>query len=146
MTTPETTPARRRLTDVASRNRARWILNRHWEILELIAKHDPLYICWWDKNRRHKKNVPENLLSLGLITGSELAAWLRTHPEWTNIGEWEDDRCAVPIWITESGRQALLNKEQYDLEPVQGGMVEPGWECIPAAPAPEAQPKPDQPE
>ena len=128
------TEQRRTLTDPAARQMARRMRDRHWEILELIAQHNPLYICWWDKDQRHGRHDPRNLLVLCLITGSELTAWLRAHPDWTNVGEWEPERCAVPVWITDAGRQALRHREQYDTEPVQGGMVEPGWECIPAGP------------
>ena len=67
----------------------------------------------------------------GLIDGSELAQWLRSHPDWTEVGEWSDERYAVPIYITEAGREALDNRKQYDLEPVVYGMVELGWQAVP---------------
>ena len=54
---------------------ARYMRNRQWETLERIAEHNPLWICWWDKNRRHAKHDrrPDDLIVHGLITGMELA-------------------------------------------------------------------------
>ena len=117
--------------------RARYMRNRQWETLERIAEHNPLWICWWDKNRRHAKHDrrPDDLIVHGLITGMELAQWLRSHQDWTVVGEWSDERYAAPVWITDTGRHALANREHYDMEPVLGGMVEPGWQCVPAEPA-----------
>ena len=112
---------------------ARQIRDRQWSVLERIAEHDPLYICWWNKNGRHKKdNRPDDLLVCGLIDGSELAQWLRDHPDWTIVGEWSDERYAAPVWITDAGREALANRHLYDMEPVYWGLVEPGWQTIPA--------------
>ena len=120
------------LTDEKSRDMARYIRDRHWEILQMIADHNPLHICWWDKNRRHdKKDRPENLHVCGLIDGMELATWLRSHPDWTQADEWSDEECAHPFYITDAGREALLNRDQFDMEPVIGGMVEPGWQAVP---------------
>ena len=120
------------LTDDASRSMARRIRDRQWRTLERIAEHNPLYICWWDKRGVHKgDNLPADLEVHGLIDGSELAGWLRAHPEWTVVGEWSDDRYACPVSITEAGRVALENRGPHDLEPVVSGLVEPGWQAIP---------------
>ena len=120
------------LIDERSRERARYTRDSQWQVLERIAGQNPLYICWWDKNRRHdKKNPREDLLVCGLITGMELAAWLNSHEDWTRVDEWSDERCAHPFHITDAGREALLNQQQFDMEPVIGGMVEPRWQAIP---------------
>ena len=127
----------RELTEPTHQDRARRIRDRHWETLELIAQHDPLYICWWNKDRYHDRTgtpLPEDLLVHGLIDGLELAAWLRKHPDWTDMGEWSDERHAVPVWITGAGRKALANRHLYDMEPVEGGLVEPGWTAVPTPP------------
>ena len=129
------------LTDEKNRRMARGIRDRQWEVLERIAALEPrpLFICWWDKNRRHPQPHPEDLKVCGLITGMELAAWLRSHPDWTTVGEWDEERCAHPFRITPAGREALLQRQLYDLEPVVGGLVEPGWQAVPAEK--EADPK-----
>ena len=74
---------------------------------------------------------PDDLMVCGLIAGMELAAWLRSHPDWTITGEWDDARYAAPVWITDAGREALAKRERYDMEPALGGPVEPGWSCVP---------------
>ena len=119
-------------TDERSRQMARRIRDRQWATLQHIAEHNPLHVCWWDKDGRHKREpLPADLLVLGLIDGTELAQWLRSHPDWTVVGEWSDERCAVPIHITDAGREALANRDRYDPEPVVYGMVEPGWQAVP---------------
>ena len=123
----------RQLTEPKDRMMARQIRDRQWRTLELVAEHNPLYICWWDKAGRHRHaDPPPNLLVSSPIDSNQLIDWLKQHPDWTEIGEWSETHYAAPVYITDPGRAALLNREQYDLEPVQGGMVEPGWTCIPA--------------
>ena len=121
------------LDDPEARARARHIRDQQWTTLEQIAEHHPLWICWWDKHRRHAKHEerPPDLIVHGLITGMDLAQWLRSHQDWTVIGEWSDERYAAPVWITEAGRTALENRHLYDMEPVEGGLVEPGWTAQP---------------
>ena len=123
------------LTGPAQRRSARHDRDRQWRTLELIAEHNPLYICWWNKNRRHDRaKAPPDLLVCSLITGSSIAGWLHTHPNWVTIGEWDDARYAAPAWITPAGTEALANRHLYDMEPVEGGMIEPGWLCTPLEP------------
>ena len=55
------------------------------------------------------------------------------HPDWFVVGAWDDARYAQPVHLTEAGRLALTQRARYDLEPVRGGLVEPGWEAIPRA-------------
>ena len=118
-------------TDDRSRETARRIRDRQWRMLERIADRNPLYICWWNKNRRHEEPYPNDLMVCDLIDGMEMAHWLKAHPGWVTVGEWSDDRYAAPVRITDSGRAALANREKYDMEPVEAGLVEPGWQAIP---------------
>ena len=124
----------RMLTEDKDRQMARRIRDQQWNILERIARQgpQPLFICWWNKDRRHREPHPEDLKVCGLIDGMELASWLRSHPDWTEMGEWDKERCAQPVYITDAGRQALGEREKYDLEPVMGGLMEPGWQATPA--------------
>ena len=120
------------LTDESARRRARRIRDTQWSVLERIAEHNPLYICWWDKNGRHGgADGALGLLSCSLVVGMELVHWLKAHPGWTVIGEWAAEMSAAPVFITSEGRDALVNRALYDLEPVEGGLVEPGWQAIP---------------
>ena len=41
--------------------------------------------------------------------------------------------CYAAVFVfAETGLAALENWGQYDMEPVEGGLVEPGWICLPA--------------
>lgn len=120
-------------TDDASRQRARCLRDHDWKVADRIAACQPLYICWWNKNRHHdERSLPDDLLVCGLIDGMELLEWLNSHPDWWVIGEWDDARYASPVWITDAGRDALTNRHLYDMEPVRWGLVEPGHEAVPA--------------
>ena len=82
------------------------------------------------RTKRHPTALwqqPNHLMACGLINGMEMMHWLNAHPEWITIGEWSEERCAFPVYITDRGLNALANREQYDMEPVEGGLVEPGW-------------------
>ena len=122
----------RLLTDDAARRRARWVRDRQWKALERIAQCNPLYICFWDKNKHHTAPEPDDLMVCGLIDGMELGHWItKQHPDWVRIAELSSYPCAYPVYITDQGRAALANRAAYDLEPVFGGLVEPGWQAIP---------------
>ena len=91
MTTSKQEP--KLLEEPKHREMARRIRDHQWETLERIADKNPLYVCWWDKNRRHdpREHQPNDLKVCGLIDGMELVHWLKTHPEWTTTGDWSDD-------------------------------------------------------
>lgn len=117
---------------------ARQIRDNQWAVLERIAEHDPLWICWWDKDGRHSKieERPDDLAVFSLLKSNELSLWLGPsgpHADWIEVGPWSEERYAAPVRLTSAGRSALEAKDQYDMEPVLGGMVEPGWVCIPQA-------------
>ena len=71
----------------------------HWKTLERIAEHNPLEICWWDKNRRHKRERPDNLLVLSPMD-VDLVRWLKDHADWIEEGKWSEETCSMPFYIT----------------------------------------------
>jgi hypothetical protein len=119
-------------TDDARRS-ARRTRDYHWGLMERAERCGTLWICWWDKDRRHHGKPPrDDLEVMGLSTGMEFLAWTDQHPDWWEIGQWDDAQYAAPVSLTDSGRKALAERHRYDMEPVHGGMVEPGWVCVPA--------------
>ena len=46
--------------------------------------------------------------------------------------EYDEKRDAWPFRLTDAGRAALQDRDRYDMEPVYGGMVEPGWTATPS--------------
>lgn len=110
---------------------ARRIRDEHWLFMERCAEHDPLWYCVWNKTRQPE--LPDEWRD-ALVNGMELLDWVNRHPDWFVVGEWDDDRYARPYRLTAAGHAALADRALYDMEPVYGGLVEPGWQCIPAAP------------
>jgi hypothetical protein len=108
---------------------ARHARNRQWELLEKIAKYNPVWFCIWNK-----RGLPEleDEIRCSLMTGLEDARWLHKHPHWFTEGPWSDERYAMPLYITEAGREALAKRQMYDMEDFEWGMVEPGWITTPA--------------
>jgi hypothetical protein len=133
----------KRLTAKRDRAMARRMRDQNWAVMERVAAlaPKPLWICWWNKDGHHRPSPSaqyadgsgfrDDLLVCGLIDGMELCEWLRSHNDWWTIGEWSDERYAAPVTLTDAGRAALTNRAAYDMEPVTGGLVEPGWEAIP---------------
>lgn len=107
---------------------ARNVRDQQWRLMERAAEHNPLWFCVWNKNRRPTLADEQRH---GLIDGMEMLAWTDRHPDWFIKGEWSDERYAFPLYLTDAGRVALAEREKYDMEPVYGGMVEPGWQAIP---------------
>ncbi|TIW28725.1 MAG: hypothetical protein E5V63_04415 [Mesorhizobium sp.] len=136
--------APRELTDDNAREMARHIRNHDWQIMEKTNLLGTLWCCWWDKNRhfqkydsttgRYVESIPDDVQVFGLIDAMEFLEWTKQHPDWWTIGEWSDERYAAPVSLTDAGRAALANRAAYDMEPVMGGLVEPGWRAIPAEP------------
>jgi hypothetical protein len=62
----------------------------------------------------------------GLLDGMEKLEWINAHPDWFEMGEWDDGRYAAPLKLTAAGQLALQNRELYDMEDVTSGLVEPG--------------------
>jgi hypothetical protein len=105
--------------------------DRQWAFMQQVAATGTLWCCWWNKDRHHVEPYPADLVVCGLIDGIELMNWIRSHEDWWQIGEWSDERYASPVSLTDAGRTALEERDRYDMEPVFGGLVEPGWQAIP---------------
>lgn len=128
-----TKEAPRKLASRQQRQMARQMRDWQWKFMEKVARLGTLWVCWWNKDRHHdEENAPEDLEICGLIDGSELLGWMNSHRNWWRIGKWSDKRYAAPVRLTPAGKKALKNRRKYDMEPVTGGMVEPGWQAIPA--------------
>jgi len=121
----------KRLTSKRDREMARRMRDQQWAFAEQVADFGTVWVCWWNKDGHHKTPLPD-LRICGLIDGCELIEWLHSHPDWWEIGEWSDERYAAPVRLTDAGRVALANRNQYDMEPVTGGLCEPGWIAVPA--------------
>ena len=119
----------KRLTKKQDRQFARNQRDDQWEFMERVAREGVVWICPWDKYGRHKNG--DGVYVFGLLGSNEFFHWLETHKDWWKHGRWSDKRCARSIRITEAGRAALLNRELYDMEPIHGGMVEPGYIVTP---------------
>jgi hypothetical protein len=123
----------KRLTSRRDRDMARRIRDAQWAFMQRVADLGTVWLCWWNKNRRHdENNLPADLVVHGLIDGTELLEWLNSHKDWWVIGDWSDERYAAPVRLTDAGRAALADRDRYDMELVTGGLVEPGWCAMPA--------------
>ncbi len=125
----------KRLTDRNARMFARKERDAQWEFLERVAREGIVWMCPWDKYGRHGT---DGVYVFGLLGSTELFCWLNSHKDWWKRGRWSEKRCARSIRITDAGRAALANREQYDMEDVTGGLVEPGWVARPAKPKAQA--------
>lgn len=124
---------RKKLNSPHYRAIARRIRDSHWEFAERVAREGLVWVCWWNKDRYHDRdNLPKDLEVFCLMTGMELVEWMKKHPTWWKIGKWSDKRYAAPVRLTPAGKRAVRKRKKYDMEPVTGGLVEPGWETTPA--------------
>lgn len=130
------------LSTPEDRQMARRMRDGHWSIMEKVDRLGTLWCCWWDKKGKFSKGsfaegristAPADVYVFGLFDASEFLEWTKRHPDWWIVGEWSDERYAAPVSLTDAGREALRNRHLYDMEPVTGGMVEPGWIATPAA-------------
>jgi len=122
----------KRLTSYRHRRFARAERDSQWAFMGRVAREEIVWVCPWDNYSRHKDG--DGVYVFGLMGAEEFLSWLHSHKDWWEVGPWVEKRCARSIRITEAGRAALANREQYDMEPVHGGMVEPGWICTPLPP------------
>lgn len=120
----------KRLTSRADRQMARRLRDFHWTFMARVATLGTLWFCVWNKKYKREELADEH--RAGLIDGLEILEWINRHPDWWTKGEWSDERYAMPLQLTDAGRRALVERDQYDMEPVTGGLVEPGWIITPA--------------
>lgn len=134
----------KRLTDKTSRVIARRKREGQWEFMERVAREGAVWMCPWDKYGKHENqprskakirtdavNDGDGVYVFGLLGSNEFFHWLDSHKDWWKRGRWSEKRCARSIRITDAGRKALRVREQYDMEPIFGGMVEPGYVVTP---------------
>jgi hypothetical protein len=121
----------KRLTSYRDRRFARNERDSQWAFMERVAREGIVWTCPWDKYHKHKT---DGVYVYGLMGANEFLHWLHSHKDWWKIGPWSEKRCARSVRITEAGRTALANRDLYDMEPISGGMVEPGWICTPLPP------------
>mgnify|MGYP001563291841 FL=1 len=116
------------LTTPEAQAMARHIRDGQWVFMRRVAEWGTLWWCCWNK-----RGLPEaaDESRMSLLSGMQLGAWLQTHPEWWDIGAWEEGRYAQPVRLTPAGHAALAEYARYDREPVSGGLVEPGWIAVP---------------
>lgn len=119
----------KRLTTRRERRVARHVRDSQWKFMERVAREGVVWMCPWDKYGRHKNG--DGVYVFGLLGSNELFHWLTTHKDWWIHGRWSEKRCARSIRITDAGRAALANRALYDMEPIHGGMVEPGYIVTP---------------
>ena len=119
----------KKLTDKFNRDDARRMRNRQWIFMERMRDEGGVWFCPWDKYGKHKDSN-DGVFVDGLI-GWGINDWVRQHRDWYKRGRWNEKRCAVRYRLTDNGLAALENWQDYDMEPVFGGLVEPGWQAIP---------------
>ena len=122
------------LTDLNNRRYARELRDTHWEFMERIEKLGMLWWCIWNKNG---KEEALDEVRCSLIRGLEINSWIQRHRNWFRVGRWSEERYAQPVRLTRRGEWALHHRKRYDLEPVEGGLVEPGWIAYPSASHPD---------
>lgn len=121
----------KRLRSKVEREIARYVRDGQWVFMERIQAVGTLWFCVWNKNRYHSKPYPPDLWVCCLMTGMGYLEWMRCHSDWFIQGEWDEERYAVPIQLTAAGVDALSNRAEYDMEPINGGLIEPGFVVIP---------------
>lgn len=118
----------KKLMDEHWRTWARTVRDSHWAFMERLKKEGTVHVCAW--NKYDQEELPHEL-RLSLIGGEELMEWFRAHQDWFEIGDQDEERWTSPISLTGPGLKALTEKEKYDMEPVYGGLVSPGFQSIP---------------
>ena len=112
------------------RETARNIREFQWHMMEAMVEHGQVWVTPWNQGRRPQ--APDTF-RFGLLDWNEHRSWFNEqHPDWFEHGEWDNERGAAPIRLTDAGQQALQERERYDMEPMFGGMVEPGFMVTPA--------------
>jgi len=98
--------------------------------MERIFECRVLWYCCW--NKRHLPEAQDEMRD-DLMSGMDILDWIRKHRRWFLKGKWNEERYAFPIRLTRLGKEAMFKRErQYDMEPIHGGLVEPGFIVVPA--------------
>jgi hypothetical protein len=118
----------RKLTSRRDREMGRRIRNFHWKFMERLQREGTIHVCVWNKYGLEER---QNELMLDMVSGCELLEWMSDHRDWFIIGKQDEARWTNPIALTEVGKLALSERKKYDMEPVKGGLFEPGFEVIP---------------
>lgn len=119
------------LRSKTEREIARYVRDGQWAFMERIQAVETLWFCVWNKNRHHQKPYPPDLWVCCLMTGMDYLDWMKQHKDWFKVGRWSEKRYAVPVRLTDAGRKALTERGEYDMEPINGGLCEPGFTVIP---------------
>lgn len=112
------------------REQARRERERQWRFMERVAEHGTLWFCNWNKNHMPQLADEDRYC---LMSGLTITSWTNAHPDWFVFGDWDAKRYAFPVQLTDAGRAALADRGRWDMEPVEGGLVEPGWRAVPTA-------------
>lgn len=121
---------------------ARRIRDEQWKIMETAAANGgEVRICPWDEKKvwtegrgYHRLDPIPGEFRFDLLGFMETFSWFdRAHPDWFTVDEadWDEERQTHLYRLTDAGRAALADRERYDMEPVEGGLVEPGWQTVP---------------
>ena len=151
----------KRLTKRSDRMFARRERDAQWALMERVEREGVVWMCPWDKYHKHGRRcacrfcdsktfhpheegfkcascgtimekVPDDRVYVfGLMGANELFAWTNSHKDWFKWGRWIEKRCAKSLRLTQAGREALKHRDLYDMEPIHGGMVEPGYIVVP---------------
>ena len=121
-----------RLTSRFDRERARRTREMQWRFMERVFEWRELWFSPWNKDRRDE--APDEWRAC-LMTGMEILGWIRSHRTWFHFGRWNEDRAARPIRLTAEGKRAVFERpREADMEPIHGGLVEPGYIVRPLPP------------
>lgn len=119
----------KRLTDQWARKGARYTRDRQWRFMERVFESRKLWFCVW--NKHGKPEGPDEWRDC-LMSGMDILNWMGKHPRWFLRGKWDEQRYAFPVRLTQAGKEAMFKREQqYDMEPIHGGLVEPGYVVMP---------------
>ena len=114
----------KKLTSHKEREIARYVRDCQWLLMEKIAEYGTFWFCVWNKTGREQA---EDELRCCLLTGMDYLDWIGAHKDWFIEGEWNDERQAIPLQLTEAGRVALQNRHLYEMEPMN--VVSRTWVC-----------------
>jgi hypothetical protein len=115
----------RRLNTRYHRESARRHRDFDWAFMRRIARQGIVHYSPWNKNRLP---TGRNEYRDGLIGGLEWWGWVKRHRTWFCWSAWDPQRQTYAFSLTRIGKKiARRPPRRFDLEPVYGGLVEPGY-------------------